>query len=130
MQHWERLIYIIRIIHKYVNTFYMLSLRSYWMFQHIFKQKCKCYVYIPLNINKIRHRLHMKKLGVPELNMKEMTIQKSVFDYSSSSLGLAVTLKTCSDIVFGHTTLQLSRKKEFATGKTLLFWRQPSCCHA
>lgn len=94
------------------------------MFQHIFKQKCKCYVHIPLNINKIRHHLHMngesqKKLGVPELNMKERTIQKSVSDYSSSFLGLAVTLKTCSDTVFGHTTLQLSRKKRVCYSKSI-----------
>lgn len=96
------------------------------MFQHVFKQKCKCYVHIPLNINKIRHHLHMngesqKKLSVPELNMKEMTIQKSVFDYSSSSLCLAVTLKTCSDIVFGHTTLQHSRKKSLLLEKHCYF---------
>jgi len=61
-----------------------------------------------LNTNKIRHHLHLNggihnKLGVPELNMNERTVQKSVF----LIIPPAPRPCRCSDVVFGHNTATL-----------------------
>lgn len=71
-----------------------------------------CKIKLHFHINK---EIHHNKLGVPKLHMKEKTIQKCliILPVHLDCCGIKRTKKKQKkniNVVFGHATLQLSRK--------------------